>query len=85
MKQGEFKKKKYSLHPIWINEFQLVRYDVIFRDWGYENKCSFGIIAYETYPYYDISLIFTESEAREICEFLGWDFDKSAREVEDDE
>ena len=76
--------KKYSIHPFWTSNRKLVRYDYTFSNFGYEDDDSFGLGDSELYSE-GKTRVFNEPEAIEICDFFGWDFDKVAEEVEDDE
>ena len=76
--------KKYSIYPIWTRGQRLKRYENTFRNYGYEHERSFDISSHSNYEK-GVSTVFTESGAKEICDFFGWDFDKVAVEVKDDE
>lgn len=76
--------KKYSIHPFWTSNRKLVRYDYTFRNYGYEDDDSFGLGDSELYSE-GKTRVFNEPEAIEICDYFGWDFDKVAVEVKDDE
>ena len=78
--QERKEERKFSIYPIRTNELELVRYDDSFRNFGYEYRHSFGI-ANDGIS----TTVFPESEAKEICDFFGWDFDKVAVEVDDEE
>ena len=74
---------KYSIYPIRTLDYKLIRYDGIFNCCGYEDEDSFDIAFPAPYEK-GVSTTFSESEAREICDFFGWDFRKVAVEVGDD-
>ena len=74
--------KKYSIHPIRTRDEKLIRYDAIFHCCGYEDEDSFDTAFPAPYEK-GVSTTFTESEAKEICDFFGWDFAMVAKEVKD--
>ena len=76
--------KKYSIYPLRTTNYKLVRYEAIFQECGYEDEDSFGIDDSEFYNK-SKTRVFNEHEAKEICDFFGWDFRKVAEEVDDDE
>lgn len=76
--------KKYEIYPIRTFGLKLIRYDESFRVFGYEDEVSFGITKTASCSEIETT-VFSEDEAKEICDFFGWDFDKVAEEVEDDE
>ena len=76
--------KKYSIYPIWTRGQRLKRYENTFSNYGYEHERSFDMSSHSNYEK-GVSTVFTESEAKEICDFFGWDFDKVAVGVDDDE
>ena len=76
--------KKYLIYPVKTLNYNLVRFDHTFRRCGYEDEDSFGIFSPPLLSYGDVSMVFSESEAREICDYFGWDFNKVVVEVDDE-
>ena len=76
--------KRYSIHPIRTRGQRLKRYENTFSNYGYEHERSFDISSHSNYEK-GVSTVFTESEAKEICNFFGWDFNKVAEEADDEE
>lgn len=75
---------RFSIYPIWTKNFRLVRYDDKYCKYGCGDERSFGLDDYEFYGE-DGTREFPEDEAREICDFFGWDFDLVVEEVGDDD
>lgn len=75
---------RLSIYPIWTKNFRLVRYDDKYYKYGFKDERSFGIDDYEFYGE-DGTRVFSEDEAREICDFFGWDFELVVGEVDEDE
>lgn len=76
---------RFSIYPIWTKNFRLVRYDDKYCKYGLKDERSFGIDDYEFYGEGG-TRAFPEAEAREICDFFGWDFDMVVvEEVGDDD
>lgn len=75
---------RLSIYPIWTKNFRLVRYDDKYYKYGFKDERSFGIDDYEFYNDGG-TRAFPEDEAREICDFFGWDFELVVGEVDEDE
>lgn len=77
--------KKYLIYPVKTLNYNLVRFDHTFRHCGYEDEDSFGIFSPPLLSYRDVSMVFSELEAKEICDYFGWDFNKVVVEADDEE